>query len=260
MAPKRWNPVALEAALAKLNAVEPGSLHGSQGEIAVACRKLGEARVLWLCFEAYEDLEHGVGKATRTDARAFLAWAERSHELRRHGPSHDQALSPAQRRTWALAMKGTDLAPLFRVVWNSSGGEVWKRRQDGKFFSRSWPLAECGDWWDPHSGRRVCCDFLVTRCADNELCPRAHTPTPYGPPSFMPSAALRYQELFNLPGPHGMLLSLRFYECALCGEELPWFLFPHEAHVTWATFPGPPAPRGHVSRLLGGGCGRRSGS
>ena len=86
MTAKSWNPAALEESLAMLYETEQGSLHGRYGEIAVACRKLGEMRVLWLCFEEYEGLPHGVGKASRTDALAFLGWARRPPELRRRGP------------------------------------------------------------------------------------------------------------------------------------------------------------------------------
>ena len=131
MAAKYWNPTALEESLAKLYEAEHGSLHGRHGEVAVACRKLGEMRVIWLCFEEYEGLPHGVGRASRTDALAFLGWVRRSPELRLRGPSRDQALSVAQLETWAFAMQGTALAPTLRDVWARNDGLVWKRRRDG---------------------------------------------------------------------------------------------------------------------------------
>ena len=94
---------------------------------------------------------------------------------------------------------------------------------------------------------RVCCDFLLNRCAVGELCPRTHGLSPYGLPSFMPIPVLRYEALSRLPGgPHGALLALNHYSCTLCQVDRLWYHFPDTSLAEWAIERPPTCEREHL--------------
>ena len=83
---KRWNPDALEASLAQLQACPPRLLHGRHGRLVSVSQRRSELRVLWLAFEEYEGLPFGNWRASPRTILAFLEWADLNPRFRREGP------------------------------------------------------------------------------------------------------------------------------------------------------------------------------
>ena len=162
-----------------------------------------------MTFKQWEGLPYGAGLASRVTVKCFLDWA-RDPRKTRAPPPRDQPMSSAQVKTWARAMVGTSQAHTLREVWRTSHGKMWYWLPETRsWFSRPWTYASCGDWVDPHSGRSVCCDFYINKCAIGDLYTRTHGPSPYGDPSFLPVPVCRYEGLHEQAGgPHGLLLAL----------------------------------------------------